>query len=141
MLRIAAESFAGLCLDENIEKRFGRVGGRWQEHKKDSVAYDLSSSTSCTFVALVGGEVVGFICSRLYGSRSVGHVANMAVAPEFQGRGIGKALMRAALDHFRGQGMRYARIETLEQNEKGLRFYPSVGFEEIGRQVFYFMEL
>ena len=49
--------------------------------------------------------------------------------------------MEAALDYFRKEGMQYARVETLEQNFKGQRFYPSYGFKEIGRQVFYFREL
>ena len=55
--------------------------------------------------------------------------------------GVGKALMAAALDHFRDCGMLYARIETLEQNIKAQNFYPSVGFKEVARQIFYVMEL
>jgi len=141
VLRIAAESFEGVCLDENIERRFGRVGESWRQLKKDAVDYDLMQNPGSAFVAELDGRVVGFVCNRLYYSRSIGHVANLAVAPEFQGRGIGKALMQASLEHFRRRGMRFARIETLEQNEKGRRFYPSLGFQEVGRQVFYFMKL
>ena len=37
--------------------------------------------------------------------------------------------------------MLYARIETLEQNTRCLAFYPSMGFQEIGRQVHYIMPL
>jgi len=141
VLRIAAESFAGVCLDENIEMRFGRVGDSWQAQKKEAVDYDLTHNAGSAFVAAQGGEVIGFVCNRLYYSRSIGHVANLAVAPSHQGKGVGKALMRASLDHFRREGMRYARIETLEQNRKGQKFYPSLGFQEVGRQIFYFMKL
>ena len=141
VLQIAVQSFAGVCLDENIEKQFGVVGERWQDYKREAIDYDLINNPDSAFVAVVDGKVAGFVCNRLYASRSVGHVANLAVAPEFQGRGVGKALMRASLEHFRQQGMRFARIETLQQNLKAQKFYPSLGFKEVGRQFFYFMKL
>ena len=49
--------------------------------------------------------------------------------------------MQAALDYLRASGMRYAKIETLEQNRKGQAFYPSVGFQEVARQIHYLMRL
>jgi len=141
VLSIAQNSFGGVCIDENIEKLFGQIGGTWQEHKRDTVDYDLANNPYDTFVAEVGGRVVGFVCTRIQRNRLTGHVANMAVAPEFQGMGVGKALMAAALDHFRDCGMLYARIETLEQNTKAQKFYPSLGFKEVALQIYYFMEL
>ena len=72
---------------------------------------------------------------------SIGHIRNLAVTPAEQGHGIGRALIDHALQHFRRQGMRAARIETLEQNERCAEFYPRLGFTEVGRQVFYFKEL
>ena len=141
VLHIAEESFAGVCIDENIEKAFGQIGGSWQEHKRSTVDYDLANNPYDTLVADVDGKTVGFICTRLQRYRLTGHVANLAVTPKCQGMGVGKALMAAALDHFRDCGMLYARIETLEQNAKGQKFYPSLGFKEIARQVYYFMEL
>ncbi|MBS3763665.1 MAG: GNAT family N-acetyltransferase [Planctomycetes bacterium] len=141
VLHIAESTFEGVCLDQNIEKAFGEVGQAWQEHKKDGVDYDLSKNAENAFVAVKGNEVVGFVCNRLYHSRSLGHVANLAVKEESQGEGIGKALMKASLSHFRQMGMQYVRIETLVQNEKGQHFYPGLGFKEIGRQIFYFKKL
>lgn len=141
VLRIAEECFSGVCLDENIEGAFGKIGVPWQEHKRDSIDFDLTNNASSALVAVMDGKVVGFICNRLYRSRSTGHVANVAVMQAYQGRGVGKALLRASLDYFRAQGMRHARIETLEQNEKACKFYPSLGFEEVGRQIHYYKKL
>ena len=141
VLRIAAESFRGVCLDENIEKAFGKTGASWQEHKMDTVDYDLEGHTASCLVAEVDGKVVGFACNRLYHNRSVGHMANLAVLEQYQGKGVGKALLGGSLDHFREMGMRFARIETLEQNERGQKFYTSAGFQEVGRQIFYFKKL
>ncbi len=142
VLRITEESFGGFCLDSNIEERFGQLAGTtWRDRKRAGVDYDLRQNAEHAFVAEIGGEVVGYVCGRIYRSTGIGHVANMAVDPDYQGRGIGRSLLEKALEHFRECGMRYARIETLEQNYKGRRLYPSLGFEEVGRQVFYFREL
>ena len=68
-------------------------------------------------------------------------VPNIAVMPEVRGQGLGKQLMERALVYFREQGMRFAKIETLDQNPIGQQFYPSMGFEEVGRQIHYLREL
>ena len=141
VLEIAVRSFGGVSLDENIEKQFGKISDSWQQLKRDAVDYDLAGNPEFALVAEVGGRVVGFACNRLYRHRSVGHVTNVAVAPEFQGKGVGKALIEASLVRLREKGARYVRIETLEQNVKGLNFYPSLGFKEVGRQVYFFKEL
>jgi len=142
VLRITETSFNGMCLDSAMEKHFGPIAGTsWQERKWDGIEWDLRHRPDDVLVAVVNGQVVGYICTRLYYDYCIGHVANMAVAQEYQGKGVGKMLMRAALDHFRSHGMRYARIETLEENFKGRNFYPAFGFKEVGRQIYYFREL
>jgi ribosomal protein S18 acetylase RimI-like enzyme len=142
VLGITQRSFQGFCMESNIEEHFGTIADTdWAERKKNGIEYDLRRHRKHAFVAEMDGEVVGFLCSRVYRSIEVGHVANMAVAPEYQGRGAGKKLLEAALEHFREEGLSYARIETLEQNYKGRKLYPNFGFEEIGKQIFYFREL
>lgn len=142
VLAITEDSFGGFCLEANMEQHFGLIAGSsWQERKRDGIDLDLRRHAAHTFVAEVDGEVAGYVCTRIYSSVLTGHIANLAVARRFQGIGVGRALMQAALEHFRQEGMHYARVETLEQNFKGQRLYPAFGFKEIGRQVFYFREL
>ena len=64
-----------------------------------------------------------------------------AVDAEHRGAGIGRKLIEFALDHFRSLGLKYARIETLDQNPAGQKLYPSFGFREIARQIHYGMPL
>ncbi len=142
VMRITEESFGGMCLDSAMENEFGPIAGTsWQERKRDGIDWDLRHRPEHVLIAEADGEVVGYMCTRLYYDYSIGHIANMAVSSEYQGRGVGKNLMRAALEHFRNCGMRYARIETLESNYKGRSFYPTFGFREVGRQIYYFREL
>lgn len=142
VLRITEESFGGFCLEANMEEHFGQIANTsWQQRKRGGIDYDLRCNPQHVFVAEKDGELVGYLCSRIYRDQKMGHIANLAVAMAEQGQGIGKMLLAAVLDHFRDCGMAYARIETLERNFKGRKLYPAFGFKEVGRQVFYMREL
>ena len=142
ILAITERSFDGVCIAQNTEREFGMVGNAdWRERKKRGIEHDLDYRPSDSFVALAGDSVVGYVCTRLYRQQQIGHVANMAVKVEYQGRGVGESLLKAAINHFRDNGMQHARIETLEQNKRAANFYSSWGFREVGRQIHYFKEL
>lgn len=49
------------------------------------------------FVAEIGERIVGFAALEVY-SRKLGEIRSLCVADEFQGRGIGKRLIRACID-------------------------------------------
>ena len=60
-------------------------------------------------------------------------VENVAVAPEHQGRGLGRALMEFAEEHARAEGLAEVVLYTNERMTENLRFYPALGFTETGR--------
>ena len=99
------------------------------------------SNARGVFVYEDDGEVVGYITCRIDEESRIGWIPNMAVIPDHQGKGIGRDLVTACLDYMRQRGMECAKIETLEQNAIGSRFYPDVGFREVGRQIHYLMRL
>ena len=142
ILDVTTHAFPGSSIDHNIEARYGQLGSTdWAERKSWAIERDLHRNPDGVFVSEEDGRVVGYVTCYVNTASSVGWVANIAVEPEFQGRGIGRALMDAALDYFRDGRMRYAKIETLVQNEVGQRLYTSLGFEEVARQIHYFKEL
>ncbi|MCX5672775.1 MAG: GNAT family N-acetyltransferase [Planctomycetota bacterium] len=134
--------FEGVSIDHGMEKRFGVIAGKdWKWRKARSLDDDVEANSDGVFVYEADGAVVGYITTRLDAESAIGWIPNIAIDPGHQGRGIGRALMQAALDYLRASGMRYAKIETLEQNQKGQAFYPSVGFQEVARQIHYLMRL
>lgn len=134
--------FPKVSIDKNIEERFGKIGGKdWAWRKKRQIEADIEACHEGIFVAEIDGNVVGYITSRLDVEDKIGWIPNLAVLPAYQGQGLGKQLMQAALDNFRKEGMKLAKIETLEQNEVGARFYPKAGFVEVARQIHYVMSL
>lgn len=142
VLQITRETFDDVSLEAIIEKHFGEINDTdWAERKCSGIDSDLTYYAKSTFVAEFEHRVVAFVTTRLYHKYRIGHIANLAVKVEFQGRGIGRALVEHSLRFFRDAGMQHARIETMDNNEKGQKFYPSMGFKEIGRQIFYFRDL
>jgi ribosomal protein S18 acetylase RimI-like enzyme len=134
--------FENVSIDANIERRFGRVGEHdWKWRKARHIDDDARAHPEGVFVAEVDGRVVGYITSRTDHESRVGWIPNLSVLPECQGRGIGRALMDHCLRYLRDAGMKLAKIETLLQNDVGSTFYPSVGFEEVARQIHYAMPL
>lgn len=67
-----------------------------------------------------------------------GEIANVAVAPESRGRGIGSALLDAALAEATNVGVRTLFLEVRSSNQRARHLYESRGFVEIGRRKSYY---
>lgn len=71
--------------------------------------------------------VIGFVFSHLWGR--VGWLGPLAVDPAFQGRGYGKALVRAAVDALKMAGARTIGLETMPRNYRNIDFYTALNFD------------
>jgi ribosomal protein S18 acetylase RimI-like enzyme len=140
---ITAQTFGPVSIDRNMEQRLGPFGaGDWRSRKVGAIADDCHAQADGVFVADDGaGRVVGYVTTRLNPASGVGWIPNLAVDPAHQGHGVGRALLQHALDFFRRSGMQVAKIETLEQNPIGQKLYPSLGFQEVARQIHFAMRL
>jgi ribosomal protein S18 acetylase RimI-like enzyme len=139
--RITVACFA-TSMHATVEQLFGRHGGLgWQQRKIADVEGDCARFRKGALVAEEEGHVVGFVTTEVDSRTRVGHIANLAVDPAFQCKGVGTALLRAAVQHLASQGMTHARIETLEPNLAGRHLYPKMGFREIARQIYYMMAI
>jgi [ribosomal protein S18]-alanine N-acetyltransferase len=67
-----------------------------------------------------------------------GEIANLAVAPEARGRGIGGALLDAALSHAEQLRVTAMYLEVRDSNQTARRLYESRGFSEVGRRRAYY---
>ena len=104
------------------------------------------AALTCRFLLAVAeyeetGEVAGYVTLFMDQDSRIGWIHNLAVDAGLRGQGLGRRLIEHALDHFRASGMTVARIETLDQNSVGQHLYPSVGFQEIARQIHFAMPL
>jgi ribosomal protein S18 acetylase RimI-like enzyme len=138
ILQLTIEAFEPVSIDRNIEKRFGLVGEHdWRWRKSRQVNRELEENPQGCFVAEDDGQVVGYITTLADIEAGMGWIANLAVAHDHRGAGIGRSLILQALRYFKQLGLTHARIETLEQNPIGQRLYPQCGFVEVARQIHY----
>ena len=92
---------------------------------------------SYTLVACVDGEVVGHLKLWTFPDsprrKHVGSIG-MSVHDEWQGKGVGTALMKAAVD-FADRWLNLSRLalSVFVDNEAGIRLYQKFGFEIEGR--------
>lgn len=61
-------------------------------------------------------------------SRDNGHVCQVSVLPEAQGRGLGSALMICAMHALHGQGLGAASLSVTVDNHRAYRLYQGLGF-------------
>ena len=67
-----------------------------------------------------------------------GHLARLAVLPEFQGQGIGCALLYDTLEQFVRQGAQRVSVNTQMQNQASLALYQKAGFKLSGEDFPFF---
>lgn len=70
--------------------------------------------------------IKGFI--TLEKSNSTGIIGLIAVDKKYQGKGIGKALVREALSRFQKKGLTNVRVGTQISNNGAVKFYQKLGF-------------
>jgi ribosomal-protein-alanine N-acetyltransferase len=83
-------------------------------------------------VAQIDDEVVGYQIStrNSYGA----HLARLAVLPQYQGRGIGYALVQDLLDKTRLAGLYRLTVNTQNDNQTSLALYQKIGFVLTGER-------
>jgi ribosomal protein S18 acetylase RimI-like enzyme len=86
-----------------------------------------------TLVAVAGEEVIGSI--HVDASRHGFGELGMAVMREWRGRGVGSALLAAAIDWARERGLHKLSLSVFPHNTAAVALYRKHGFVEEGRRV------
>ncbi|HMH92801.1 MAG TPA: GNAT family N-acetyltransferase [Streptosporangiaceae bacterium] len=86
-----------------------------------------------SIAAVAGGRVVGLL--HVEASRHGFGEIGMAVDRDWRGRGVGSALVQAAIDWARGAGLHKLCLEVFPHNAAGIALYRRAGFAEEGRRV------
>ena len=83
-----------------------------------------------------GANLIGFgVLSTAAGEA---HLLNLCIAPEYQGRGHGRRLLRRMLDLARWHKAAQVFLEVRPSNPQAIALYLSEGFNEIGTRPNYY---
>lgn len=80
------------------------------------------------------GTRLGFIHLQpgadYYNNERHGHISDVIVAPEGEGKGIGSLLIRKGEEWAREQGYKWLTLSVFAQNKKAREVYQRLGFDE-----------
>ena len=95
----------------------------WGYTRADFVRLLTLSPEGC-FVVEAKGRIVGVLTTTTYDG--LAFLGAVIVSPELRGKGVGKQMMEAALDHLRSTGVRTVRLNAYLN---AIPFYERLGFQ------------
>lgn len=98
----------------------------------------LNTTSKIYGAALEGVGVVGFLIVHLVLDEA--DISNFAVLSQFQGRGIGRALLQKMIDDVREGGAKVVTLEVRENNISARHLYESFGFEVVSVRKRYYTD-
>lgn len=138
--RMIVESFEPITWMKQADELYGPFNGLdWRERFGRRVDPLLERG-----VVLLGEEsgVIQAAAAGSYDSAAgTGVIDFLAVDPQFQGRGAGRAMLDGMLRHLASLGATTATLECLTTNETALGLYRSSGWHEIATSIRFFRRL
>jgi len=97
------------------------------------LAETLAYFQNTFFVAKYRGSVIGFIAGGLEdtGEEIYGHICNLAVAPSFRKKGVGRILVRREEHQFAIELASGVQLEVRLSNYAARQFYRNIGYREV----------
>ena len=65
-------------------------------------------------------------------------ITNVALHPDFRGRGIGEAVLKAILNEVLGRGAKFVTLEVRASNMPAVSLYKKLGFKVLGTRKGYY---
>jgi ribosomal-protein-alanine N-acetyltransferase len=125
--RLRAYASSDLQALQEVDQR--AFDGLWQ-YSRQVLAAALAQAASVTILE-AEGVIAGYQLSTA--SALGAHLARLAVRPEFQGRGYGRALVEHLLHEFGLRGFDRVSVNTQTDNSPSLRLYRRLGFRDTGQ--------
>ena len=98
------------------------------DDSKDGIAKYLARNPNTCFVAEKDGNIIGVLLSGHDGRR--GYIHHAAVAESEQQKGVGTALVDAAMSSLKREGITKVALVVFGKNEKGNAFWEKRGFTD-----------
>ena len=108
----------------------------WSENTFRGEIQNTPVSFPMVVVEKPGDRLVGYIV--YWHIREDVQVNNVAVHPDFRGRGVGEALMRHVIDKVRASGATFVTLEVRVSNTPAVTLYKKLGFEILGERKNYY---
>ncbi|MEK7735674.1 MAG: ribosomal protein S18-alanine N-acetyltransferase [Nitrospirota bacterium] len=99
---------------------------------------EIYKQRSIPKVAVIGDRIAGYICANHVADE--GHILNLAVHPDFRGRGIANTLVENILEELKENACRFLYLEVRASNNAARKLYEGFGFSVVGTRKGYYTE-
>lgn len=104
------------------------MGLRSLDDSREGINAFLTRNPETCFISLENDMLTGVILCGHDGRR--GYVYHTVVRPDYRNRGIGTALVDAAMNALKTEGITRVCLNVMEQNEAGKQFWLGRGWEK-----------
>ncbi len=94
-------------------------------------------NTSCHFYTAKDDVLAGYIGISI--AADEGYILNIAVFPEYRGKGIGKALVKFLIEKYKNE-LSFLTLEVRPSNSAAVNLYSSFGFIKAGERKNYYSD-
>lgn len=108
----------------------GRIDPPSSIHRLTAAQMALDAAAGAAFVAEENGAIVGCVFCKPKGDAL--YVGKLAVEPAMRHRGIGKALLEAAVDEARSRRLAYLELQTRVELVENHAAFARLGFIKTG---------
>ena len=103
---------------------------------KQAFLDELANPHARYFVLKSGDEVIGY--AGLWHIIDEGHITNIAIKKEFQGKGLSLILMDKLIEYKNKNSLLFLTLEVRESNIPARNLYEKYKFKEVGRRKNYY---
>lgn len=147
---VAVAELVELCFKDNLDPDGRSYLRQMRDHARSSQLFGwaLSAAEAFTNLPLNGyvweqdRKVVGnlSLIPMEHKGKRIFLIANVAVHPEYRGRGIARMLTTTAIEYCRRKGIESAWLQVRQDNLPALRVYTQLGFEEQARRTTWYSQ-
>jgi ribosomal protein S18 acetylase RimI-like enzyme len=138
--RMVIECFEPITWQKTLDETIEPLNGcDWRKRWRSRL--QIIFATQVVLIGEADGQVAAMASATLDREAALGFIDVLAVAREFQGRGLGRDMLRGMIEHLRVAGMRYVHLDCLTNNQAGNALYESEGFMEAARQIRWFRRI
>ncbi len=132
--RMIIDSFEPITWMKGADEQFGLMNGLdWRERWE--LRLEKVFSTQIILVGELDGDIAACGTGTYDEPTAMGFVDLLAVEAEFQGKGLGREMLRGFIAHVKSLGAAYAHLECLTTNEVANSLYEAEGFAEAMRSI------
>lgn len=104
----------------------------------NSFSTEIDLSISHFWATLIDAVIEGYICFWIFANET--HLMNLAVHPEWRGKGLGERLLCKMIEVGISEGAKRAWLEVRPSNLVARSLYEKAGFKKVGFRPRYYRE-